>query len=352
VRGVCGSADSPRHVLVLLRDVEDALVVDVAGLLLKEDDWCVAFGRVVDVSGRTTFEPPLFATQPYYRPGQAPTPRPSGLGVAVRGVDSTRLLDRREKDGASEGWVTLTGRWRKDELAVVDQRLERPVPPAYGQRWVFPPCPEPEQGWPVGEDVHVPAAYETLQASGAAVHATVFRPTARSAVLVVAAADPAMVTDELVPLLGDRVYVIASRYTRVEVDSVREEIMAHFAGWQAYSSGTTSDVQGQPVLTLDVVRVLPDLVDRARHWPPRLGDGERLACAWVNLRRQQEPSALCRLDRQRRPRESAVELGGGQPAHGPGLAIQARITSSQASSCAPAPSCARTAVTMWELQAA
>lgn len=256
--------------LVLLREVEDALVVDVAGLLLREGDRCVAFGRVVDVSGRTTFEPPLFITLPYYRPGEAPAPRPSGLGVAVRGVDSTRLLDRREKDGASEGWATLIGHWLEDELAVVGQRLERPVQQAHDQRWVFPPCPQPEQGWPIGEDVHVPAAYAPLESSGAAVHATVFRPTARSAVLVVAAADSATVTDELVPLLGDRLCVIASRYTRVEVDRVRQEIMTDFASWQAYGSGTTSDVQGQPVLTLDVVRVLPDLVDRARHWPPRL----------------------------------------------------------------------------------
>jgi len=257
-------------VLLLLPDVEDALVVDVAGLLLKEDDQCIAFGRVVDVSGQTTFEPPLFMALPHYRPGQAPAPRPSGLGVAVRGVDSTRLLNRREKDGASEGWATLTGRWREGEFAVVDQRLDRPVPPARDQRWVFPPCPEPERGWPSGEDVHVPAAYEALQSSGAAVQATVFRPTTRSAVLVVAAADPATVTEELVPLLGDQVCVIASRYTREEVDTVRQEIMADFAGWQAYASGTTSDVQGQLILTLDVVRVLPDLVARARHWPPRL----------------------------------------------------------------------------------
>jgi len=256
--------------LVLLRDVEDALVVDVAGLLLGEDDRCVAFGRVVDIAGQTTFEPPLFMALPRYGPGEAPAPRPSGLGVAVRGVDSTRLLDRREKDGALEGWATLAGRWSENGLAVVDQRLERPVAPARDQRWVFPPCPEPERGWSAGGDVDVPAAYERLQSSGAAVHATVFRPAAHSAVLVVAATDPVAVTDELVPLLGDRVCVITSRYTRVEVDTVRQELMADFAGWQAYASGTTSDAQGQPVLTLDVVRVLPDLVDRARHWPPRL----------------------------------------------------------------------------------
>lgn len=244
--------------------------MDVAGLLLGEDDRCVAFGRVVGVAGRTTFEPPLFMALPNHWTEQAPAPRPSGLGVAVDGVDSTRLLDRREKDGAWEGWATLTGHWRQGGLAVVDQRLERPVAPVHDQRWVLPPCPQPEQGWPIGEDVHVPAAYETLKSSGAAVHATVFRPTARSAVLVVAAADPATVTGELAPLLGDRLCVVTSRYTSVEVDTVRHQIMAEFASWQAYGSGTTTDVQGQPVLTLDVVRVFPDLVDRARHWPPRL----------------------------------------------------------------------------------
>lgn len=244
--------------------------MDVAGLLLNEDDQCVAFGRVVEVSGQTTFEPPLPMALPNYRPGQAPAPRSSGLGVAVRGVDGTKLLDRRMKDGASEGWATLAGRWREGEFAVVDQRLDRPGPPAHDQRWVLPPCPEPERGWPAGEDVQVPAAYEALQSSGAAVQATVFRPTTRSTVLVVAAANPARVTDELVPLLGDQVCVITSRYSREEVDTVRQEIMAGFAGWQAYASGTTSDLGGQPLLTLDVVRVLPDLVDRARHWPPRL----------------------------------------------------------------------------------
>lgn len=255
---------------MLLRDFEDPLVVDVADLLLREDDRCLAFGRVVEVSGQMIFEPPLFVALPYYAPGQAPAPRSSGLGVAVRGVDSTRLLDRREKDGAREGWGTLTGRWREHGLDVMSQRRERPVARVRDHRWVCPPCPQPEGGWPAAEDVDVPPAYERLQSSGAAVHATVFRPAAHSAVLVVAAADPVAVTDELVPLLGDRVCVISSRYTRVEVDTVRQEIMGGFAGWQAYASGTTSDAQGQPHLTLDVVRVLPDLVHRARQWPPGL----------------------------------------------------------------------------------
>lgn len=57
----------------------------VAGLLLIEGDQRVAFGRVLDVFMQTTFEPPLAMALPYDRPGQAPAPRSSGLGVAAAG---------------------------------------------------------------------------------------------------------------------------------------------------------------------------------------------------------------------------------------------------------------------------
>lgn len=100
--------------------------MDVTALLLEPGDRCVAFGRVVRAAGRTVFEPPPFPTPAGHRPGQEPAPRPSGSGVEVRGVDEAQLLDRREQEGALEGWVSLTGTRRADDIEVLDQRLERP----------------------------------------------------------------------------------------------------------------------------------------------------------------------------------------------------------------------------------
>lgn len=242
--------------------------MDVAGLLLEPGDRCSAFGRYVRAGDVVAFEPPL---QPAvgYRPGYEPAPRPSGLGVAVRGVDESRLLDRRQRDGALEGWVTLGGTWHGDALEVEDQRLDRPAPER-GRDRTSPPCDPPAGGWPRGPSVRLPPEFQALLASGAAVGATVFHPAPGTQVVVVASADGPAVSDLLAPLLGDRLCVVPSRYRRDQVEATRAEIGRHFRAWQLSSCGETSDDEGQVRVTVEVARVLPELVDRARHWPSGL----------------------------------------------------------------------------------
>lgn len=178
-----------------------------------------------------------------------------------------RLLDRRDKDGAFEGWATLRGTWRHGHLDVEDQRAERPVRARQGERWIDPPCQQPPGGWPAGGELELPAAHESLELAGAIVATTIFRPVGRGPVLVVAATQPLRVADELVPLLGDRVCIISSRYTAQAVETVRRQINRSFTAWQAYLSGTTSDDGGQVLLTLELVRVVPVVVDQALIWP-------------------------------------------------------------------------------------
>lgn len=239
-------------------------------MVLREDAACSAFGRVVFSAGRLTFEPPLPRALVFYGPGREPAPRPSGLGVAVRGVDTNRLLGRRDKEGAYEGWATLTGAWRNGLLDVDDQRPERPHHRSEEIAWTAPPCREPSGGWPAGGELELPDAHEALVLARTVVASTIFRPVDRGPVLVVAASDPQLVADELVPLLGGRVCIVKTRYTAQEVDAVRHEIDANFEAWQACTSGTTSDSGGQVLLTLELVRVVPEVVERASAWPGHL----------------------------------------------------------------------------------
>ncbi|MCU1602014.1 MAG: hypothetical protein JWO22_2723, partial [Frankiales bacterium] len=105
-----------------------------------------ASGRVVQVPGK----PPRFCA-PEFRDDvlRFPTPPPQwcALGVDVRGVDLATLGNRREADGAVEGYATLTGRLDGDVLVVTDQG---PTPQGPGPAFVYssyPGCPAPPGGW-------------------------------------------------------------------------------------------------------------------------------------------------------------------------------------------------------------
>ncbi len=166
--------------------------VDVSQLTVAPGAGVSAFGRVVSAAGAVWFEPPLAVRAIGYLPGREPAPRPSGLGVVVRGVDLAALLELREKDGALEGWAAITGVWQDDELTVTAQSTLRPPPTPDPPSWTVPPCQPPAGGWPSGSDV--PTGFDdalaALRASGGAVHITMFSPAGRGQVPVACASDP------------------------------------------------------------------------------------------------------------------------------------------------------------------
>jgi hypothetical protein len=204
-------------------------------LVVREGDRVTASGRLVRNESGDWLEPLLFGT------GLPRGIRPvSGCAVRVTGADFDALSHRREDDGAVEGYTRLTGIWSADQL-----RTERQTPPGNGHRrsprWVTPPCAAPVGGWPrlTGghDDKNLHYDPGDLIDSGAAVAMTTFRPSEDQAVLVIAATDRDAVEARLRPQLGQRLCVVASRWTKAELDGVRAHLDAHHEQWNLLQLG-------------------------------------------------------------------------------------------------------------------
>lgn len=242
--------------------------MDLWPFVLSDGCRAAASGRVILADGQTWFDPPLPVPAIYYTPGTEPPPRPSGLGIRVMGVDLDRLVRRREKQEAIEGWAYLEGIWTQHQLDVVDQQPPRP-PSLDDVDHSQPPCRPPNGGWPMGD---TDENLDVEQAQGdEVVHLATFRPSARQAVLVVTSDDPELTTRRLAPVYGDRLCVVRSTWSRAQIETVRRELKAHMRDWSAYIGGFgSSDAHGQVRFELDVVQVLPALAEYAEQVPAGL----------------------------------------------------------------------------------
>lgn len=225
--------------------------------------------------GELWFDPPLPVPLVYYEPGTEPAPRASGLGVRVSNVDLDRLVDRREKEGAIEGWAHLEGIWTQQDLDVLDQQPPRRQSTNEVSH-SSPPCDPPAGGWPVGQpdenlDVERAQGDEVLQLA-------TFRPSARQAVLVVTSDDPELTTHRLAPVFGDRLCVVRSKWLRAQVEAVRRDVKANMRDWTAYAGSLGNvDAHGQVTLSVDVVRMMPSLATYAEQVP----DGLLIVNPWL-----------------------------------------------------------------------
>ncbi|HJX99215.1 MAG TPA: hypothetical protein VJ351_00235, partial [Streptosporangiaceae bacterium] len=98
--------------------------------------------------------------------------------VRVAGADFGAVTARFEKDGSVEGWAAVTGIWSGEQLRVERQDASVPEPAAHA-RWVTPPCPAPDGGWPATErrgDVELSYDLGDLASTGAATAVTLFHP--------------------------------------------------------------------------------------------------------------------------------------------------------------------------------
>lgn len=271
------------------------MLMDISGLVVRDGDHVRASGRVVAVAGSTWFEPPLPVPAIRYAPGHEPAPRPSGFGVQAIGVDLADLADRREQQGAIEGWATLTGTWQQDRLVVGGQDPPNPARRAW-VRWKQPPCPPPAGGWPEGDlDENLDLAPE-LEPAASRIRASmtgdaddsldpppqalapydaitsiaIFRPSRRRAVLVVAAGDPQRVEAALRPHYGARLCVVPSRWTHAQIDDVTRRLPAQTRPWMIYEWGRSVGEGGQALVVAYCVRVLPAFAGWASAVPPGL----------------------------------------------------------------------------------
>jgi hypothetical protein len=245
--------------------------MDLAFLVVREGDRVTASGRLVRNETGDWFEPPM----PVALPGGVPRSVRAVWRGAVRivGASFGELSDRFERDGAVEGYATLTGIWSANQLRVERQALPQRRHHE-GARWQIPPCPAPEGGWPHMTwghgDKNLDYELGDLEQIGAAVARTLFRPSKDQAVLVIAAADVDAVEGQLRPQLGPLLCVVPSKWNRAELEAIDAHLHAHHEKWNLYEWGygpTTHD--GQAQITARLTRMLPE----AAAWAATLPSG-------------------------------------------------------------------------------
>jgi hypothetical protein len=192
--------------------------------------------------------------------------------VRLHGADLGAVATEYGPDGSIPGWATITGVWLGDAIEVRHQSPRRPGRPRSAD-WTRPPCPPPAGGWPTGmnggETENLTFDLGDLQDTGAAVTVVIFRPGQNQAVLVVAASDPAAVESRLRPQLGPRLCVVSSRWTKDQLDAASATLREHIHDWKISSFGHGVDHDGQAVVEVTVLRVLPEMA----HWATGLPDG-------------------------------------------------------------------------------
>ena len=252
--------------------------MDVERLVVREGDRAVATGHLVRNDLGDWFQPAL------------PIAEPGGLerrlravwegAIRVAGADFDAVAGRFEKDGSVEGWATITGTWSGEQLRV--ERQDAPVPkPTAHARWVTPPCPPPEGGWPTAEsrgDIDLSYDLGDLADTGAAVAITLFHPGKSQAVLVVAGTDLAAVEARLRPQLGKSLCVVPSRWTKDQLDGVRNHLHQRRQHWNLVQFGPQHAEDGQAHVAALLVRVLPEIAD----WTASLPAGIVALEPWLN----------------------------------------------------------------------
>jgi hypothetical protein len=191
------------------------------------------------------------------------------LRQSVRLVGADAVLAATSPDIDLAWSVTVSGVWLGEAIEV--ESLSQPAPPArVDPEWTTPPCPPPAGGWPRAErDENLDFDRLALENSGAAVTAVTFRPSLYQAVLVVAAVDIDAVEKMLRPQLPDRLCVVASRWTRDQIDAVRAHLEQHGQGWAVQAFGEAIDDHGQACVEADLLRVTSDIA----RWAVTLPDG-------------------------------------------------------------------------------
>ena len=110
--------------------------------------------------------------------------------------------------------------------------------------------PGPQGGWPATErhgDIELSYDPWDLADTGAAVAITLFHPGSNQAVLVVAAADLAVVEARLRPQLGTSLCVIPSRWTKDQLDDVRGQLHQRWQQWNLYQLGRSTPKTARPI---------------------------------------------------------------------------------------------------------
>ena len=169
-----------------------------------------------------------------------------------------------------EGWATVTGTWFGEQLRV-ERQVARPA--ADGACPMGDAAVSAPDGLAAAErrgDVELSYDLGDLADIGAAVAITLFHPGENKAVLVVAAADVAVVEARLRPQLGSSPCVVPSRWTADQLDAVREHLDQRSQQWNLLQLGQQHAEDGQAHIAARLVRVLPEIAAWAASLPSQI----------------------------------------------------------------------------------
>ena len=233
------------HVFVAARD-----------LVFEVGDRVRTWGRFVADPGGDWLDLARVDDLLFKPPGWKPDRSIRLLGVDVEAVRTDSEANR------TPGFVSVVGTWREESIEVETQSPEIPEWER-SPDWTEPPCPPPPGGWRRGVavgDLHFHIG--DLESSGAMVTCVIFRPSADQEVLVVAASDIDAVIRQLSPKLPNQLCVVPSRFTRDQLDEVRDVLHAHWREWRLERfGGLGTDEQAQPFTTAAPFRVNAEMAE-------------------------------------------------------------------------------------------
>jgi hypothetical protein len=193
--------------------------------------------------------------------------------VRLVGGDPLMVATEHNENGCIPGWATVEGTWLGDFIQVLTQTS---TPPASARRafmpqWVTPPCAPPEEGWPAGsQDELVTIDMRALRDADNCVTTVVYRPRPDSVVMVVTAVDVAEAERVWRPVLGSRLCVVQSRWSKRQLEKVRADLRSQWDDWTISSFGSPVGEDGQTYVAAKLLRVTPDLAAWARDIPEGL----------------------------------------------------------------------------------
>ena len=104
-----------------------------------------------------------------------------------------------------------------------------------------------------------------------------FRPSSTQVVLVIASTEPSRVRADLQSRFGPRLCVVASQWTKDQIDDAAAQLRTNVDRWQIYVTGETVTEVGQTLVQANAVRVVPEMVD----WAGPLPDGLVSIIPWL-----------------------------------------------------------------------
>jgi hypothetical protein len=193
--------------------------------------------------------------------------RRSDLAIRLYGADVSAVPTSFGPGNAVPGCATVVGIWTDRGIEEARLSPDGPAKECPDRRSV--PCSPPAEGWPHGNPGQTPTVDLGPLRSSAAVTVCWRWPSDSQPVVVVAACDAAAVEARLRPQLGPRLCVVASRWTRAQLDEARGYASDHWTEWAIDRITEPCDEDAQARIEIDLLRVLPD----AARWADSIESG-------------------------------------------------------------------------------